>query len=96
MTNNCCSDLQKLQTQFQKLQKQFKLLLQSAGNSNMELTKLKTKKENNNVFYNAEDPEQNLIRKGYSPRVVKRVASKMRSSGRPATDYSKRTGNLKK
>ena len=40
---------------------------------------------------------ENRVRKEKFPeRFVKLVAAKMRASGRPATDYSKTTGKLKK
>lgn len=40
--------------------------------------------------------EMNLKRSGFAPKVIKTVARKISKSGRPMSDYSKRTGLLKK
>ena len=40
--------------------------------------------------------EQNLVKKGYTKRAAKKVASKMKQTGRPASNFSKTTGMLRK
>jgi len=40
--------------------------------------------------------ENRLIRSGFSKKVAKQVAAKMRASRKPMSDYSKTTGKLKK
>ena len=89
---DCCDDLKVLQTKF-------KQLLISSMNSNLELSKLKEKlkrDELKNTNVHSKDQIQNLINKGFSPAIVKRVAYQMSRSGRPSNHYTKREGKLKK
>lgn len=68
-----------------KLQKQLQLLLIANGEFMQLISKGKKQPPNNN----------NLISRGFSPKVVKSVAAKMKRSGRPASHFSKKTGLLK-
>ena len=83
---NCCNDLQKLQKQFVKL---------LIANGDIMINKHKNK--NSNIFFNAENGIENQLRnEGFSKKVIKRVASEMRRHGRPSSNFSKKTGLIKK
>jgi len=88
--DNCTRHLKNLQTKF-------KQLLISSMNSNLELSKLKEKLKRDELKnMNEKEQIQNLINKGFSPAIVKRVAYQMSRSGRPSNHYTKREGKLKK
>ena len=85
--NDCCKDLE-------KLKRDFRALLIANGNTfyKKQITNV------NNEFFNTNNGlEQQLLNEGFTPKVVKTVAAKMRkSTKRSSNDYSKKTGLLKK
>lgn len=68
-----------------KVQKQLQQVLIANGELIQLMDKQKKLTPNNN----------NLISHGFSPKIVKSVASKMKRTGRPASHFSKKTGLLK-
>ena len=53
------------------------------------------KKSKSTILTNTSKSEQNLIKEGFSPKVVKKVLSKMKQYKRPSYVYSKTTGKMK-
>jgi hypothetical protein len=79
-----------------RLKKVFVQLLVAQGNSNLLIA------QRNSILVNSQgNSNQNktnhkqLLEQGFKSSVIKRVLSKMKRSGRPYTNYSKRSGLLK-
>ena len=53
-------------------------------------------KKSKSVKSKTQSKETNLVRKGYSKKAAKKVISKMKQTGRPASNFSKTTGMLRK
>lgn len=86
--NDCCKDLEKLKKDFTKL---------LIANGNIMKYNNRRNNNNNNVFLNTTNGiEEQLRNERFAPSVIKKVANKIRRSGRPTSNYSKTTGLLKK
>ena len=82
-----CDDLM---IKYKKLQRDFQSLLLSNSNTIYTFSKQQKKSRNRSTI------EQELRQNGFPPHLIKRVSYKMYSSSRPASNYSKQTGLLKK
>ena len=53
-------------------------------------------KKSKSVKSKGSTSEMNLMKKGYTKKAAKKVVSKMKQTGRPASNFSKMTGMLRK
>ena len=80
--------------ELEKLKKQFVKLLIANGEI---MQHEKKHNNNNNFFYDTSDGiEQELYNMRFSKSVIPKVAYQMRRHGRPSSDFSKKTGLIKK
>ena len=86
----CCHDLTDLIIQHKKLQRDFQTLLMSNSNTIYKLSKQQIMTKNRLAI------EQELRQNGFPPHLIKRVSYKMYTSSRPASNFSKQTGLLRK